>query len=228
MESEQKAKELIHVYQDLKSKYRNYDTRDALRRMQAFRKALVRLEEKGFSIGLELLGSLNFGIVESNSDADLIVLHYCERHRKDGECMPHCSNLRFERDTIAQVLAERLGIEHFHIETIDCINLHYIDEHSKKNTSQTRNLEDSMILRFLFYCAIGRPVKRMLFSEYYKRLNQNKRLSKYFNRWASEALSSYLNTSGHRFSFHKYNERIQDRGLQLPQGLREELEYYLD
>ena len=226
MEPKPKPKELINIYQDLKNKYRNYDTRDALRRMQAFRKSLVKLGEKGFSVGLELLGSLNFGIVESNSDADLIVLHYCESHRQGGECMPHCSNLSFERDAIAQVLAEHLQIAHFHIETIDCINLHYIDECTK--AERELDTKDEMMLRFLFYCTIGRPVNRMLFSEYYKKLSQNTEIMQYFHTWASEALRSYLNTPGHRFSFQKYNERIQSRGLQLPQGLRQELEYYLD
>ena len=219
-------KELINIYQDLKNNYRNYDTRDALRRMQAFRKALLKLEEKGFPIGLELLGSLNFGIVDSHSDADLIVLHYCKGHRGKGECMPHCSNLVFERDTIAQVLAERLKQKRFHIETIDCVNLHYIEECSKNY--KTVDAKDSMVLRFLFYYTIGRPVKRTLFSEYYKTLIQNSELVKYFHSWASEALRAYLNTSSHRFSFHKYNERIQERGLQLPQALREELQHYLD
>ena len=148
-------KELIHIYQELKRKYRNYDTREALKLMQGFRKALRSLQERGFLIGLELLGSLNFGIAERSSDADLILIHYCDLHRKSGECLPNCPNLIFERKTIASVLTQSLRVDDFHIETLDCINLHYIaDKLAAKEDSENsiaNNIEDSILLRFLFY-----------------------------------------------------------------------------
>ncbi len=217
-------KELIQIYQDIKSKYRNYDTRNALKRMQAFRKALVNLSEQGFSVGLELLGSLNFGIVERNSDADVIILHYCNIHRKEKECLPSCPNLIFERETIARFLAKSLNMDSFHIETLDCINLHCIEDYKEGRIDK----KDSRILRFLFYFALGRPVNQTLFSHHYRTLNAEKSLRKYFYTWASEALAIYLRTSTHRLSFHKYNERILSQGLKLPSDLRKELQYYLD
>ena len=217
--------ELINIYKDLKNKYRNYDTRDALKCMQAFRRASRDLGKRGYLVGLELFGSLNFGIVESHSDADLILLHYCSLHRKDGECMPDCSNLKLEREAIAKGVAKHLKIEHFDIETLDCINLHYI---SDCITNGLATMHDDIVLRFLFYCEIGRPVNRPIFIKQYKTLAKEPGLSKYFITWASDILASYLQTSSHRLSFHKYNERIASRGLQLPEGLRQELKHYLD
>ena len=110
---------LIGVYQGLKNKYRSYDTRNALLRMQAFRKSLLSLHDKGFLVGLEILGSLNFGIVEKNSDTDIILLHYCDLHKDTGECMPNCKNLMFEKNIISQVVKEQLQIEKFNIEILD-------------------------------------------------------------------------------------------------------------
>lgn len=51
---------LIEKYIALKNKYRNYDTKEALKRMQAFRIVLKELGEKGFHTGVEILGSINF------------------------------------------------------------------------------------------------------------------------------------------------------------------------
>ena len=83
-------------------------------------------------------------------------------------------------------------------------------------------------MHFLFYFTIGRPVNRRLFESYYKVLIQYKEFVLHFQKWASEILLAYLKTSSHRLSFHKYNERILNEGLQLPSELRSELEYYLD
>ncbi len=230
VEKLQYPEDLISIYQDLKSKYRNYDTRDALKRMQAFRKGLRKLGDQGFMVGLELLGSLNFGIVETNSDADLVVLHYCDLHKQQGECMPECANLIYARNTLAQILAQSLDMESFRIETLDCINLHYITNYMllKNPELETDGTKDSIVLRFLFYCTIGRPVNLNLFSDLYKELRRKPALMESFTLWASDALECYLQTSGHRLSFHKYNERIKSRGLQLPKGLRKELKYYLN
>ncbi len=227
-EQADKPKDLINIYQDLKDKYRNYDTRDALKRMQAFRNAVRKLGERGFIVGLEILGSLNFGIVERHSDADLIILHYCDLHRESGECTFQCPNLIIERDTISQVVAEHLSIDKFDIQTLDCINLYQINHYTQEQGSIDNMNIDTNVFRFLFYCTIGRPVNLSLFSPHYKTLIEDTELMQTFSTWASEILAAYLETADHRFSFHKYNERILSQGLQLPPELVQEMKYYLN
>ena len=222
--SESKSKNLIQIYQGLKHKYRNYDTRDALKRMQAFRKAIQALDERGFSVGLEILGSINFGIVEKQSDVDLILFHYCRIHKEQDECMPICSNLSFEREIIAHTLCSHLHTEKIHIETLDCINLHHVANYIAKKDKE----HYPTVLRFLFYGTIGRPVHFSLVSKFYDILTEDSEIMKEFYEWGSEILSAYLQTSDHRLSFHKYNERILNLGLDLPEGLKKELEEYLD
>lgn len=214
---------LIEKYVALKNKYRNYDTKEALRRMQACRIALKELEDKGFRTGVEILGSINFGIVEPSSDIDCILLHYCDLH-KDQECPEYCPNFLYESEEIKASLRRRLKNENLKIEFLDCINLRMVER-----ALDAGNWKDHEVLRrLLFYRTIGRPVNRPLFIPYAEKLEENEEYIRDILEWGSEALSVYLGTSRHRFSFSKYNERIESSGLQLPHGLKEELESYLE
>ena len=215
---------LLEIYQALKNKYRNYDTKHALKRMQTLRRSVQELTDKGFPIALEILGSINFGIVEPNSDADLIVLHYCDLHMADGECAPNCPNLLFERDELLRHIRQQPDGANSNIEVLDCINLRYVERMIQEKKFQE---DETVLFRFMFYRNMGRPVNRPLFIRLYETLESEKELSKRFNPWASEALAIYLKTSDHRHSFSKYNERILSQGLDLPDELREELKFYL-
>lgn len=214
---------LVEVYQALKHSYRNYDTRVAMRRMQAFRRTLQELRAKGFPIALELLGSINFGLVEPSSDADCIILHYCDQHMHDGECGLQCPNLIFEKSEILRILATHNQADPFQLEILDCINLKYIDQKIKSGDV----INDILIMRFMFYRILGRPVNRPLFVDLYDTLEENEDLMNQFSKWASEALAEYLKTSDHRHSFSKYNERIISSHLHLPDELKAELQNYL-
>ncbi|PJZ29453.1 hypothetical protein [Leptospira kmetyi] len=215
---------LVEKYIALKNKYRNYDTKEALKRMQAFRIALKELEEKGFHTGVEILGSINFGIVETASDIDCILLHFCDLH-KDVECPEYCPNFLYETEEIKSSLCKRLNDENLKVEFLDCINLRMVEKAMEKK----ENLKDSDLLkRLMFYRTIGRPVNRPLFIPYCEKLEENEEFIQDILDWGSEALEDYLRTSRHRFSFSKYNERIESSGLQLPPGLKEELKSYLD
>lgn len=215
---------LIKIYQALKNKYRNYDTKHALKRMQAFRRSAQELGSKGFPLAFELLGSINFGLVEPYSDADVIILHYCDLHLSDGECMPSCPNLLFEKEELVKSLRRQLNEEMCRIEILDCINMKYVER-----CLQTGELSgNSIIYRFMFYRNMGRPVNRPLYIEYYEALEKNASLVAEFELWASLALKAYLKTSDHRYSFSKYNERILNQRIALPEGLREELRRYLE
>ncbi|MBX7056701.1 MAG: hypothetical protein K1X75_01455 [Leptospirales bacterium] len=207
----------------MKNKYRNYDTKHALRRMQAFRRAVQQLEQKGYPTALEILGSINFGLVEPYSDADCIILHYCDLHAESGECPLNCPNLQFEKEEIARSIARQLQNDSCKMEILDCINLEYL----QRAVDQGGKPDEGALYRFMFYRMIGRPVNRPLFIPLFEVLEQNADLMRGFQDYAAEALSLYLKTSDHRHSFRKYNERILSRGLDLPDDLIDELIRYL-
>ncbi len=212
---------LIEIYQALKNKYRNYDTKHALKRMQTLRRGVQHLSDRGFPVALEILGSINFGIVEPNSDADLIVLHHCDLHL---DCPPDCPNLKFESDALLRHMRQQPGSENANLEVLDCINLRYVE----RLIEEKRFADEPILLRFMFYRNMGRPVNRPLFIKLYEKLESEAELAKAFQPWASEALAIYLKTSDHRHSFSKYNERIMSQGLDLPEELQQELKYYLE
>lgn len=214
---------LIERYVLLKNNYRNYDTKHALRRMQAFRIAIDELEEKGYRVAIEILGSINFGIVEPSSDIDCILLHYCDIHGED-ECPEKCPNFVFETQEIRRLLRKRLSDDQLAIEFLDCVNLNCVSADIKNKKFKS----NSLLERLMFYRTIGRPVNRPLFINYCNELEETPEFLEEFMEWASNALKDYLKTSSHRFSFNKYNERIESHGLQLPEGFKEELREYLE
>ncbi|MCU0824429.1 MAG: hypothetical protein MUF77_07280 [Leptospira sp.] len=218
------AKNIIERYLVLKNKYRNYDTKYALKRMQSFRLATQELSRKGYEVALELLGSINFGIVEPTSDVDCILLIECDLHKDESSCPNHCPNLNFVKEEISKFVQKRSAPESFNIEYLDTINLKYVEE--KLRTDQV--LGDEALYCLLFYRNIGRPVNRPLFIPYCDQLEENPDFVKEIIPWAAEALEGYLNTNQHRMSFNKYNERIRARGLDLPEGLQQELQDYME
>lgn len=219
-----KPSNLIDAYQALKHSYRNYDTRLALRRMQALRRSVSDMTLKGYPIALELLGSVNFGLVEPTSDVDCVILHYCNNHLKDGECGQTCPNLIYKKNELLSLLKEHCRSDPFHVEFLDSINFTYIDQVINSKI----NVIDMHVLRFMFYRMLGRPVNRPLVIRYYELLEINPDLMDSFLHWGTDALVEYIKTSGHRHSFNKYNERIVSSHLKLPKDLIEELKNYLN
>lgn len=217
------GKNLVERYLVLKNKYRNYDTKHALRRVQAFRLATQDLSRKGYEVALEALGSINFGIVEPSSDADCILFHECDLHKTEGSCPNHCPNLQFIKSEISKSVSKRLSPETIQIEYLDNINLRYVEEKIRNNEI----LGDETLYCLLFYRNIGRPVNRPLFISYCDALEESPQFIKEIIPWAGEALEGYLSTNQHRLSFNKYNERIRARGLDLPEGLLQELHAYM-
>ena len=219
-----KPTNLLEAYQALKHSYRNYDTRLALRRMQALRRCLGEMAIKGYPVALELLGSINFGLVEPASDVDCVIMHFCNDHMQDGECGTNCPGLIYKKNEILSILAENQKTDNFRIEFLDTINLAYLEKCINKKTFDV----DMQVFRFMFYRMLGRPVNRPLVIRYYEQLEVIPELMDSFLKWGTEALAQYLKTSGHRHSFHKYNERIVSSHLKLPKDLIEELKNYLD
>ena len=214
---------LIERYLALKSGYRNYDTRHALKRMQAFRRSVQEVSEKGYPTGIELLGSISFGIVEPYSDADCVLLHYCDLHKHE-DCPDDCANRQFETSEITRALKRRLKSEMFNIDFLDCINLRSVEQ----AINEGRAAAEPQALRMLYYRTIGRPVNRPLFIRYCRKLEEDEAFMGEFTKWSSEMLAAYLKTSQHRLSFNKYNERILSKGLALPEEIQNELRIYLD
>lgn len=214
---------LVERYLALKNRYRNYDTRHALKRMQAFRRAVHEVGDKGYPTAIELLGSISFGIVEPYSDADCVLIHYCDLHKQE-DCTDKCVNRLFETTEITKALKRRLKNEMFNIDFLDCINLRVVEAAMQSGDL----IGNDQVYRLLYYRTIGRPVNRPLFVKYCRRLEENEEFMAHFTKWSSEMLAAYLTTSRHRFSFNKYNERIISKGLALPQEIQEELKNYLE
>jgi hypothetical protein len=130
----------------------------------------------------------------------------------------------FEKQEIREYIRKRLSEKKFQVEFLDVINLKYFDR-----LDYTQDLSDNeCVFRFLFYRSIARPVHRPLLQSYQNRFDDFPELKTSFSEHASRILESYLNTNSHRYSFNKYNERIMNRGIHIPEEFLAELRQYLD
>lgn len=214
---------LIEKYLTLKSNYRNYDTKNTLRLMQAFRRTVPHLADKGYTIAFDMLGSINFGVADESSDADCILYHACDIHADRPDCPETCPTLMFEKQEIQKSIRKGLSDKNFQVEFLDVMNLKFLD-----GLDLTADLTgNECVFRFLFYRSIARPVNRPLLRRYQDLLENIPELKERFSEHASRILESYLGTNSHRYSFNKYNERIMSRGLHIPDDFLEELKQYL-
>ena len=213
---------LVRRFLRLKNNYRNFDTRDALKRMQAFRCSVRHILGLGRPVALELLGSIAFGITVKDSDTDCILMHFCKEH--DDDCPEECSELALIREELVKALgAYMYDDERFHLEILDWINLKCVE----RVVDSSSVVSSDILNRFMYYRTIGRPVNRPLIVKYSDALECSSEFMDRFDAWASDVMKDYLKTSSHQHSFNKYNERIRGSGLRLPQELQEELGRYL-
>lgn len=192
--------------------------------MQAFRKTVQDLSFQGFPLAIEILGSIDFGISDKSSDTDCVLLYYCDDDHDDHECPEDCETLQYLKTELLNGVDKYIGQDmNSRIEFLDWINLADVQDYIANNTKSKFDI----VFRFLYYRTIGRPVNRPLIIQFSDALAQDRDLIKQSTTRASEILKSYLETGTHIYSFTKYNERITNNGLNLPDKLRKKLQSYL-
>jgi len=202
----------------LKNNYRKYDSKHTIKRMQAWRENARKLGQNGYRVAIELLGSMDFGISNEDSDIDCVLMFFCDEHHADPFCPEDCKNLVHIRDQLAAF--NRHGER---IEVLDWVNLRKVEEFIER-----RNYDEiEVVFPFLYYRGIGRPINSPLIARYGAILERDKKVKDGCNAWASEALKVFLSTSTHANSFEKYNNRLVRSGLPLSEGLKRKLDRYL-
>ena len=211
-------------YLELKEGYRYFDTKESLRRMQVLRSITLNSGENGRQIAFDMLGSINFGIVEENSDIDLVLYHSCDSHNEEHASGEDCPLILGIKDTVEAEVRKNLG--DVKIEFLDILNLTTLKTVSHSIPSAWP--ENDQVVRFLFYRLIGRPVNRPLLHGLLHKFTQNPELMDRFDALGSDFMEYFLKTGSHQHSFYKYNERIKNQGLALPWKLKQDFNNYLN
>lgn len=201
--------------QAIRSFFLRHETPQSRSMMRELRVIYRSLENKGFDVAFDLLGSVGFGMADTNSDIDLVVYFRgleCNSDEQDVCKMPR---------PLSRVM-EELALRGIRTEVCDVIDLDRVER-----AIDEEDMEDAQLNRFIFYRGFCRPVNLRLIKEVENRLLRKAYFRRMLEVSLREHLSILTSSSRHIASFHKYVSRLKAQGVILPRRVERALQRYL-
>ncbi|MCL4478379.1 MAG: nucleotidyltransferase domain-containing protein [Deltaproteobacteria bacterium] len=208
--------EEIQLFNTVKHFFRHYESPETNDRIKMLKNVALAMEAKGSPIAFDLVGSTLFGMADKESDIDIVV--YYEAPITEGD--PD-ANLEERIEKFKSVLKE-YGSETYPVEIVDAINLKAVEE-----AIINEDYSSSVTGRFIFYRAICRPVHHRLFRKYEALLYEKDNYRKEVEATMREVIHTLVRTSRHFESFKKYEARLLELDVPIPQPIRKRLKQYL-
>lgn len=213
---------LIRDFNEIKRYFRLHETHISRERLRDFRRFAHLLQEAGYDVAFDFVGSINFGVAEHTSDVDFVLYIRCENN-PTAECDPlHCKTLPAIEKLILQTLMREYVKEPYSTHVVDCINLGQLEQELKNPTP-----DSSVLFRFAFYRSICRGIHLRVLLPFHRQLLDNQDL---LDRMRPEldAIFEGLNQSQqHHMSFEKYRSRLGSRGVQIPPSVIAKIQNHL-
>ena len=206
----------FELYNDIKNFYRSFQTKETSERLEQLEEMTFLLEQKfQQDVAMDVMGSVNMGLSQYGSDIDFVLygrcLHDC------GEDFTSCPRYR----ELSGLIHDALGDE-YEFDIMDCINLNRVEKAIRE-----RNYESNTLQLFVAYRAICKPVNYRLIVPVEEMLNHDTG----FRHEVEGSIRSYLqlivHTSQHTRSFEKYEKRLRNLGIKLPDSIRHKVQTYL-
>lgn len=213
---------LIREFNEIKDYFRTYETDDSVNRVRDFRNFARTLEDAGYKVAFDFVGSVNFGLVQEASDVDFVMYIECENNYH-GECeSAQChTKKQIESLLIISLMKGELRIP-YQIQVVDCINLFHLEEELKRGDP-----ESPVLFRFAFYRSICRNVNARLLRPYQIQLMRNAPLVEKMQHQLDLIFGSFNRSSTHHLSFEKYRSRIQESGADIPSSMLDKIRMHL-
>jgi hypothetical protein len=194
--------------------FRQYETPETRQRIQDLRRIYRDLREMGEVVAFDILGSVNFGMSESNSDVDLVIYRRCPCRNAFPEAS--CS--------LPKGLWECFkGLENrYHIDITDCVNVNQVEESISAEDPHCPALQ-----RFVLYRSICRPINLRMIRETETLLLEKKGLKGRVEYLLKDYFKEIILTHSHIYSFKKYEVRLHEQGVNLPPTIVDKLSAYL-
>ena len=167
-------------------------------------------------MAFDLLGSVNFGMSESGSDIDLVIYHDCPL---DMECdMKTCNRYKEAQRWISEFI-----ITHsYPVHIMDCLNLRAV-----LYAVHNGQYDNDVLIRYLFYRKVGRPINRKLLMEIDAIIYENKNVIHHLEDSLEELLEDFSDVPSQEYSFKKYLVRLRAMDIILPHSVQEKIFKYL-
>ncbi|MFN3603559.1 MAG: hypothetical protein ACK4UJ_02480 [Leptonema sp. (in: bacteria)] len=213
----------ITTFNEIKRYFRNYETEVSQQRIKDFYKFAKILNDVGYEVAFDFVGSLNFGQAEEYSDVDFILYIGCDDHI-DTDCdIYNCRNFTYVKYLILETLIKEYVKKPYKTQVVDCINLIRLEKELNKRT----NVDLNLIFRFAFYRSICRGVNLKILKPYHNQLLNRKDLIKTVEPFVDDVFYFFLQTNSQNLSFEKYRVRLNQFGIRLPPSILEKIKSYL-
>ncbi len=177
---------------------------------------IARLIEENVhgDIAMDVMGSTNMGLCENTSDIDFVVYVRCDPGFT-GE-ITSCSQYKDAEKIIETVLKPKYAFQ-----IMDTIDLNIVEKAIRE-----KDYESEMAMRFVAYRAICRPINYRFIAPVEDLLNQDMEYRSELEGSIRSYFRIFINTSEHTRSFKKYESRIREIGINLPESVRMKIKAY--
>ncbi len=205
----------IELFNDLRQFFRLFQTKETEERLDMLEKVTRLLEGHFESVAMDIMGSVNVGLSQSESDIDMVL--YLDCGQVCIEKMGTCENLGKIREMIAQRLKGK-----YKFEIIDCVDLSVV-----RKGIEDRDFECEMTQRFVAHRSMGRPINYRVIAPVEDMLNKDIELRREIEGSIHAFFKIFVNTSQHVSSFEKYELRLKSLGIKIPEAIYDKIRDYL-
>lgn len=206
----------IQLYNEIKEFYRMFQTQETEERLDKLEQAALLMEDKiRDDIAMDVVGSVNIGMSEEESDIDMILYLRCDSDCGDGPA--GCERYRQTEEMIREILGNR-----FKAEILDCVNLNQVEKSIRE-----KNYECEATQRFVAYRSLCRPIHYRVIAPVEDLLNADMAYRKEVEGSIRSYFRIFSTTSEHVHSFGKYEARLSAVGIKLPEAIRGKIRRYL-
>jgi Icc-related predicted phosphoesterase len=207
----------VQLYNEIKQFYRMFQTEETEERINKLEQ-IVNLIEKGIhdDIAMDVMGSTNMGLCENTSDIDFVVYVRCDPGF-EGD-INSCEQYKNAEKIIEKTLSPRYAFQ-----ILDTIDLNIVEKAIRE-----KNYEDEMMMRFVAYRSICRPINYRFVAPVEDLLNQDEEFRTEIEGSIRSYFQIFINTSQHTRSFKKYESRIKDIGIKIPETVRLKIKEYFE
>lgn len=205
----------IRELRRIRSFFLQHETLETMELIRRLRAVYRDIAKQGMEVAFDLLGSVNFGMAQRDSDMDLVV------YMRGRDCLlDDLDTCRIPRPLAA--VFEALKKRDIHIEVCDSLDLDRI-----RRAIEREDGEDGQLQRFIFYRIVCRPVNLRLIKGVENLLLEKERFRKGVERGLKEYLEILVSSVRHVSSFEKYKDRLRERGIPLSPDVEEAIRHYL-
>jgi Icc-related predicted phosphoesterase len=207
----------VQLYNDIKQFYRMFQTEETEERLNKLEQ-IANLIEEGIhdDIAMDVMGSTNMGLCENTSDIDFVVYIRCDPDF-EGD-INSCKQYKNAEKIIKKILSPRYAFQ-----ILDTIDLNIVEKAIRE-----KNYEDEMMMRFVAYRSICRPINYRFIAPLEDLLNQDMEFRTEIEGSIRSYFQIFINTSQHTRSFKKYESRIKDIGIKIPETVRLKIKEYFE